>query len=55
MPRVKMDDVDGDRVRPPRCHVWWWTMEPRHAPCAQCQTGKPKQIPLDLIWGVSLD
>ena len=39
-----------------RLHQWWWTIEPRHAPCAQCDDGKLKhQIPLDLVWGMGGD
>ena len=35
-----------------KSHEWWWTLEPRHTPCAQCSDGQTEQIPLDLIWGM---
>ncbi len=37
-----------------RYHLWWWTVEPRHAPCAQCSEKKKEegeQAPRDLVWG----
>jgi hypothetical protein len=39
--------------KPVRHHQWWWTYEPRHAPCPQCDEGDSiRDIPWDLIWGM---
>ena len=43
------------KIHSKRYHRWWWTVEPRHAPCAQCSDEEQKameKIPFDLVWGM---
>jgi hypothetical protein len=44
LPLPLLDATTTTIWRRDNCHMWWWTAEPRHAPCIQCMEFHSKSL-----------